>query len=59
MVNEPCENMRMYHEAMSKNAQWQVAMAEATKGKTKMNMMLKYLDLMEKDTSDFNDERLE
>jgi hypothetical protein len=58
LVSEPCENMRLYHEAVSKKADAQVAVAEASKEKTRMRKMERYLDLMEKDTSDFDDAKL-
>lgn len=48
----------MYHSAMSKKSEGQVAIASATNERTKFSKMSKYLDMMEKDTSSFNEERL-
>lgn len=56
--DKPSEDMLLFHDAIGKRSAALVQTAEASKERTKLTKMQTYLDLMSKDTSNYNDATL-
>jgi hypothetical protein len=56
--DKPSEDMLLFHDAIGKRSAALVQIAEASKERTKMTKMQTYLNLLEKDTSMYNEAKL-